>query len=146
MPARKTVAQKKRVMKPSDSRLQQWLLNYRNLRREAEIATEAAAIVKDKLIPQLAGRSERLTVTDEDGVTISATYVGGVMSSIDEQMLRDEVGDEAYFEHCTTRSFNMKMLEAAVASGKIAPGVIERCTVETPKAPYLRINEKGGGS
>lgn len=84
------------------------------------------------------------TFTGEDGPdNITGTFVQGTSIIIDEARLRKELG-AAKFDKLCSMSLDKKLLEEAIAQGKIDAVTVAACSNERLNAPYVKLTVKKG--
>jgi hypothetical protein len=75
---------------------------------------------------------------NEDGRIITATMVQQTATSIDAEALEAAVGEKKWLL-ISTRSLDMKKLEARIATEDIDAAIVAEVTTERPKSPYVLV-------
>lgn len=84
------------------------------------------------------------TITAEDGAdNITGTFVQGSTIVIDEGMLRKKLGAKVFDGLCSM-SLDRKLLEEAIAQGKIDAVSVAACSTERVNKGYVRLTVKKG--
>lgn len=117
----------------------------RDIKAKVKSLGEEAKIVQTEVIDMIKGKGNKtMTVQDSSGVDIMATVVESTSMAIDEARLKKAVG-AATWKKITTPRLDDKLLEQAIQAGEVDVNVVAQCTTESPRAPYIKLTEKGGG-
>jgi transcriptional regulator with AAA-type ATPase domain len=87
---------------------------------------------------ELMGTTKTVRVDMEDGTPVNVTVVRGTKVNIDENGLKKALG-ASMWDKVTTKSLDMKKLQAYIASGEIDPMVVANVSKETAIAPYVTV-------
>ena len=124
--------------------LEELLLLIRISRRTIKGLNEKVSEAQQELVEGMQALSqEKIKVTDEDGVDVTATLVESSSSVLDEAGLRKDLTPKQW-DYIKVEKADHNKIEDAVQRGIIDAKVVAKHTTEQPRAPYVRITERGG--
>ena len=109
-------------------------------KRSAEEATRRLKMVEEQLLKSMELTSEKTKVKKDGGKYYRATYVRNTQTKVNEDQLKEQLGEEKYAELCDLK-LNKKKLEEAANTGEVPLTVVAAVVTEVPGKPYIRYTE-----
>ena len=119
-------------------RLDILVASYAEFQQQAEEAANRANQVKKALVEAMVEDQVKTHEVEDGGKIYRATFLQAVTAVVDENGLRQELGDEVVDEYCK-KVLDKKALEDAMEAGKVDPFKVGKHVTERKNQPSVRF-------